>query len=82
VDEPQKQRLEQPDLCPKEYFGVMSKCWEQEPERRPTFGQLFLTLPQIRPIQVKAVRDYPGVTLEKDHLFYKNYDIIIVLDKR
>ena len=38
--------------------------------------------PQIRPIQVKAVKDYPGPTAEKDYLQYSNYDIIIVLDKR
>ena len=82
VDEPQNQRLDQPDLCPKEYYGIMQKCWESNPDRRPSFSQLFLTLPQIRPIQVKATKDYPGVTVEKDHLFYKNYDIIIVLDKK
>ncbi|XP_070206873.1 activated Cdc42 kinase-like isoform X2 [Littorina saxatilis] len=81
VDEPQCQRLEQPDLCPKEFYAVMQKCWEHNPERRPTFSQLFLTLPQIRPVQLKAVRDYPSHTVEKDHLYYKNYDIIVVLDK-
>nr|KAG5702466.1 hypothetical protein BaRGS_015098 [Batillaria attramentaria] len=81
VDQPSCQRLEQPDLCPKEYYAVMCKCWEHDPEKRPTFSQLFLTLPQIRPVQVKAVKDYPSPTVEKDYLHYKNYDIIIVLDK-
>ncbi|XP_076452018.1 uncharacterized protein LOC143287697 isoform X2 [Babylonia areolata] len=82
VDEPQSLRLEQPDLCPKEYYGLMLKCWQQEPDRRPTFSQLFLTLPQIRPVQVKAVKDAPAPSaIGKDQLLYNSYDIIIVLDK-
>lgn len=81
IDEPSSQRLEQPDLCSKEYYALMCKCWEHDPERRPTFSQIFITLPQIRPIQVKAVKDYPNPVVEKDYLYYKNYDIIIVLDK-
>lgn len=44
-------------------------------------GNVFSS-PQIRPIQVKAVKDYPNPVVEKDYLYYKNYDIIIVLDKK
>ena len=37
---------------------------------------------QIRPIQVKAVKDYPSQIVERDHLEYKNHDIIVVVDKK
>ncbi|XP_071110149.1 activated Cdc42 kinase-like isoform X4 [Haliotis cracherodii] len=82
IDMPNNQRLEKPDLCPVEYYDLMMKCWEHEPEERPTFSQIFLKLPQIRPVQVKAVKDYPQVTLEKDHLYYKSFDVIITIDKK
>ncbi|KAL8622721.1 hypothetical protein ACOMHN_009355 [Nucella lapillus] len=82
VDEPHRQRLQQPDLCPKEFYGLMLKCWQHDPDRRPSFSQLFLTLPQIRPVQVKAVKDSPAPPpAEKGYLPYSSYDIIIVLDK-
>ena len=47
VTEPQNQHLERPDMCPREYYAVMTKCWEPDPDRRPTFNQLVLTLPQV-----------------------------------
>lgn len=28
IDEPQFQRLEQPECCPKEYYNLMLRCWE------------------------------------------------------
>jgi len=34
------QRLEQPDCCPKEYFNVMTKCWQHEIAKRPKFADL------------------------------------------
>ncbi|XP_064610478.1 ack-related non-receptor tyrosine kinase-like isoform X1 [Liolophura sinensis] len=81
IDKPKCQRLEKPDLCPKEYYDLMLKCWEHDCSERPTFSQMFLRLPQIRPMLVKAVKDYPSPVVQKDYLFYKAYDVVIVLDK-
>lgn len=53
IDEPSSQRLEQPDLCSKEYYALMCKCWEHDPERRPTFSQIFITLPQVSSVTDK-----------------------------
>lgn len=48
IDEPNCQRLEQPDCCPKEFYGLMLKCWEHDPKRRPTFAELRQMIPQVK----------------------------------
>jgi hypothetical protein len=47
IDSPNHQRLEQPELCPKNYYDLMLKCWDHEPENRPTFSEMYITLPQV-----------------------------------
>ena len=42
----------------------------------------FLTILQMRPTQVKAMKDFPEVVVPKDFLYYKSYDVIYVLDKK
>jgi len=81
IDSPNFQRLEQPELCPKNYYDLMQQCWDHEPDNRPTFSDLFITLPQMRPTQVKAIKDFPEVTVPKDYIYYRAYDVISVLDK-
>eukprot|EP00730_Choanoeca_flexa_P008106 TRINITY_DN12443_c0_g1_i9.p1 TRINITY_DN12443_c0_g1~~TRINITY_DN12443_c0_g1_i9.p1 ORF type:complete len:1632 (+),score=285.35 TRINITY_DN12443_c0_g1_i9:557-4897(+) len=36
-------RLEQPDGCGDDVYGVMSQCWAAKPEDRPGFAKLMLT---------------------------------------
>lgn len=81
VDQPNCQRLDRPDLCPRDYYDLMKKCWEDDPKDRPTFSEIFMKHPQMRPTMVKAVSDFPEETVPKDYLNYKAYDVIIVLDK-
>ena len=47
IDSPSLQRLEQPELCPKNYYDLMLKCWDHEPENRPTFSEMYIMLPQV-----------------------------------
>ncbi|XP_063989321.1 uncharacterized protein Ack-like isoform X2 [Diachasmimorpha longicaudata] len=77
IDEPNYQRLEQPDCCPKDYFSLMLQCWQHEPAKRPKFSELINLLPDLKPEQVQAVQD----SGEIGQLCYRQGDIITVLDK-
>lgn len=37
IDEPNFQRLEQPDCCPQEHYYLMLECWKHEAATRPRF---------------------------------------------
>ncbi|XP_039315628.1 uncharacterized protein LOC105202478 isoform X2 [Solenopsis invicta] len=77
IDEPNFQRLEQPECCPKDYFTLMQQCWQHEPSKRPKFSELINLLPDLKPEQVQAVQD----SIEPGQLVYRQSDIITVLDK-
>ncbi|XP_076299055.1 activated Cdc42 kinase-like isoform X3 [Lasioglossum baleicum] len=77
IDEPNFQRLEQPECCPKEYFSLMQQCWQHEPTKRPKFSELINLLPDLKPEQVQAVQD----STESGQLVYRQGDVITVLDK-
>ncbi|XP_057299768.1 tyrosine-protein kinase SYK-like [Hydractinia symbiolongicarpus] len=38
------QRLSRPERCPEEVYALMRKCWETNPDDRPTFHEIGLTL--------------------------------------
>ncbi|XP_064083592.1 activated Cdc42 kinase-like isoform X2 [Macrobrachium nipponense] len=86
IDEPNFQRLEQPEACPKEYYSIMLKCWQHDPLKRPKFAGLMEILPECKPEQVQIVRDSddPPATPggKRDKLQYCVGDVITVLDKR
>ncbi|XP_011261060.1 uncharacterized protein LOC105254223 isoform X4 [Camponotus floridanus] len=77
IDEPNFQRLEQPECCPKDYFSLMQQCWQHEALKRPKFSELINLLPDLKPEQVQAVQD----NTEPNQLAYRQNDIITVLDK-
>ncbi|XP_053990401.1 uncharacterized protein LOC128882703 isoform X2 [Hylaeus volcanicus] len=77
IDEPNFQRLEQPECCPKDYFSLMQQCWQHEPSKRPKFSELINLLPDLKPEQVQAVQD----SSEIGQLVYRQGDVITVLDK-
>ncbi|XP_067144379.1 activated Cdc42 kinase-like isoform X2 [Centruroides vittatus] len=86
IDEPNFQRLEQPDCCPKEYYSLMRKCWQHDPSKRPKFSEIAPILPEYKPEQVQAIKDSSdvlnGSKAKKDSLQYKVGEIITVLDKK
>lgn len=47
IDEPNFQRLEPPECCPKDYYALMLKCWTHDPNKRPLFAELFTQLPEV-----------------------------------
>ena len=40
IDEPNFQRLEQPDCCPLDHYSLMLDCWRHEPAQRPRFADI------------------------------------------
>lgn len=34
-------RMSKPSLCPESMYEVMKKCWDKNPQNRPTFEYLF-----------------------------------------
>ncbi|XP_052840726.1 activated Cdc42 kinase-like isoform X1 [Drosophila gunungcola] len=79
IDSPNYQRLEQPDCCPSEYYTLMMKCWQDDAAKRPRFGEIYDQLPDMKPEQLKAVVNCAEP--KKDHLLYRQGDIITVLDR-
>ncbi|XP_068147133.1 activated Cdc42 kinase-like isoform X2 [Drosophila tropicalis] len=79
IDAPNYQRLEQPDCCPSEYYTLMMKCWQDDPAKRPKFNEIYEQLPDMKPEQLKAVVNC--LEAKKDHLMYRQGDIISVLDR-
>ncbi|EDW01703.1 GH21591, partial [Drosophila grimshawi] len=79
IDAPNYQRLEQPDCCPREYYTLMMKCWQDDAAKRPKFSEIYEQLPDMKPEQLKAVVNC--VEPKKDHLLYRQGDIISVLDR-
>ena len=49
VDEPNFQRLDQPERCPDDWYQLMLRCWAADPSDRRKFSEMFLiTLNQVR----------------------------------
>lgn len=64
IDEPCFQRLEQPECCPKEYYSIMQRCWEHEPNKRPKFSEIIKVLPDCRPELVQVVKEMPELSIQ------------------
>ncbi|GLV41663.1 Activated Cdc42 kinase-like [Carabus blaptoides fortunei] len=79
IDEPNFQRLEQPDCCPSDHYTVMLDCWKHDPAQRPRFSELATRLADSRPEQVQArVTNSDSPYL----LLHRVGDVITVLDKK
>lgn len=78
IDEPNFQRLEQPDCCPQDHYYLMLECWRHEAATRPRFCDIGPKLAEIRPEQVQAKM----ASSEGPHFLpFRVGDIITVLDK-
>ena len=36
-----KKRMNQPESCPNEFYALMTNCWEDDPEDRPKFCEIY-----------------------------------------
>ncbi|XP_062927103.1 tyrosine-protein kinase Fes/Fps isoform X1 [Mobula hypostoma] len=41
-------RMDSPDSCPEEIYNIMTRCWEYDPKRRPSFSTIHQQLVNIR----------------------------------
>ncbi|XP_023312279.1 tyrosine-protein kinase PR2 isoform X2 [Anoplophora glabripennis] len=79
IDEPNCQRLEQPDCCPLEHYNLMLDCWRHEAATRPRFADIGPILAESRPEQVQAKLS----SSEGPHMLtFRVGDVITVLDKK
>ncbi|XP_056634677.1 activated Cdc42 kinase-like isoform X2 [Diorhabda sublineata] len=79
IDEPNFQRLEQPDCCPLDHYNLMLDCWRHEAAGRPRFADIGPILADSRPEQVQAkISSNEGPHM----LTYRVGDVITVLDKK
>lgn len=58
---------------------LMLKCWQHDPSKRPKFSEIYTMLPDMKPEQLKTISAYGEA--KKEHLMYRQNDIITVLDK-
>lgn len=59
----------------------MLRCWQHDPLKRPKFTDIGELLPDMKPEQLKTVQSYAGAHGKKDHLLYRQNEIISVLDR-
>jgi tyrosine-protein kinase Fer len=53
-------RMNAPENCPVEVYDIMKRCWEKEPDQRPTFKELMTLINQLLPKQgITASQDVP-----------------------
>lgn len=57
----------------------MLKCWQHDPSKRPKFCEIHSMLPDMKPEQLKTISALSEA--KKEHLMYRQNDIITVLDK-
>uniref|UniRef100_F1LEJ8 Tyrosine-protein kinase n=1 Tax=Ascaris suum TaxID=6253 RepID=F1LEJ8_ASCSU len=56
-------RNEKPINCPEEIYELMKQCWQESPQRRPTFTQINAILSEILQAD-DAANDYLSMTAE------------------
>lgn len=68
-------RMDKPNDCPADVYEIMKKCWEEEPEKRPTFAQIIEMIEQVlsgKPNTMVVVKDTGSFyTLEEHPTFYQ-----------
>eukprot|EP00079_Xenopus_tropicalis_P020247 XP_012810974.1 PREDICTED: proto-oncogene tyrosine-protein kinase receptor Ret-like [Xenopus tropicalis] len=60
--------MEKPENCSDEMYNLMLKCWKQEPDKRPTFGEISKELEKM---MVKSrVSCYYSIKLPEEEIQY------------
>ncbi|XP_036320282.1 vascular endothelial growth factor receptor 3-like [Rhagoletis pomonella] len=51
-------RLEKPEICTDQVYAIMTQCWDENPEERPTFAELYKALsPRTAYVDINSLSD-------------------------
>ncbi|GIY16304.1 tyrosine kinase receptor Cad96Ca [Caerostris extrusa] len=59
-------RMEKPDHCKREVYNILFYCWDEDPLKRPTFGELVVLLDRL----LVGENDYIELDRFPDHAYY------------
>uniref|UniRef100_A0A0N4Z3A7 non-specific protein-tyrosine kinase n=1 Tax=Parastrongyloides trichosuri TaxID=131310 RepID=A0A0N4Z3A7_PARTI len=74
-----KERLSCPSACPTDLYQLLLRCWNHEPQKRPTFGDLVQRLPDVMPQQLLTIAECRDG--QPDHLQYGKEEIITLIER-
>ncbi|CEF59677.1 Activated CDC42 kinase 1 [Strongyloides ratti] len=74
-----KERLPCPSACPTDLYHLLLRCWNHDPHKRPTFGDLVERLPDVMPQQLLTISECRDG--QPDHLQYSKEEIITVIER-
>lgn len=60
------ERPTKPEYCHAQLYKIMTKCWQHEPDKRPTFGDLVRQLDEL----LLSANDYIELDQYPDHNYY------------
>ncbi|KAF8765115.1 Tyrosine kinase receptor Cad96Ca like protein [Argiope bruennichi] len=59
-------RMEKPEHCKREVYNILFYCWDEDPLKRPTFGELVVLLDKL----LVGENDYIQLDRFPDHAYY------------
>jgi len=57
-----------PNQCPKDYSNLISKCWSQNPNDRPTFQQIMITLQGMKEFKYSTKKSELNIPLKTTYI--------------
>ncbi|PFX16346.1 Fibroblast growth factor receptor 1 [Stylophora pistillata] len=58
-------RMSKPAHCSDELYGLMKTCWHLDPEKRPTFSEICVTLSEMLS---ESARSYVNITISEERM--------------
>ncbi|KAK3860468.1 hypothetical protein Pcinc_033481 [Petrolisthes cinctipes] len=72
----EEERLPCPAACPKEMYDLLLQCWQREPEKRPTFVQIYEKVSSLMPSVMKVMQMFE----EEGRLKVEAGELVAIID--